>query len=101
MAVRILLADDHTIMRNGLRLVLERQGDFAVIGEASDGREVIAMAEQLTPNVVIMDIAMPLLNGIEAAKRISGNQPQTAVLILSMHSDEAYILRALKAGARG
>ena len=101
MPVRILLADDHVIMRNGLRLVLERQGDFAVIGEASDGREVIVMAERLTPHVVIMDIAMPLLNGIEAAKRISGNHPEIAVLILSMHSDEAYILRALKAGARG
>ena len=101
MPVRIVLADDHIIMRNGLRLVLERQADFAVVGEASNGREAVMMAEDLTPDVVVMDIAMPLLNGIEAATRISGDHPRTAVLILSMHSDESYILRALKAGARG
>ncbi len=101
MPVRIMLADDHIIMRNGLRLVLERQQDFAVVGEANDGREAIAMAERLAPDVVVMDIAMPLLNGIEAAKRIAGENSKIAVLILSMHSDESYILRALKAGARG
>ncbi len=101
MPVRIVLADDHTIMRNGLRLVLERQNDFAVVGEASNGREAIALADRLTPDVVVMDIAMPLLNGIEAAKRIAEDHSGTAVLILSMHSDESYILRALKAGARG
>ncbi len=101
MPVRIMLADDHIIMRNGLRLVLERQHDFAVVGEANDGREAIAMAERLAPDVVVMDIAMPLLNGIEAAKRIAGENSKIAVLILSMHSDESYILRALKAGARG
>ena len=101
MPVRIVLADDHTIMRNGLRLVLERQSDFAVIGEASSGREAIALADRLTPDVVVMDIAMPLLNGIEATKRIVEDHSRIAVLILSMHSDESYILRALKAGARG
>ena len=98
---RIVLADDHTIMRNGLRLVLERQPDFSVVGEASNGREAIEVIDRVTPDVVVMDIGMPLLNGIEAAKRITAVHPNTAVLILSMHSDEGYILRALKAGARG
>lgn len=97
---RIVLADDHTIMRNGLRHVLERQ-DFLVVGEASNGREAIELVGKLKPDVIIMDIAMPLLNGIEAARRITSEHPKTAVLILSMHSDEAYILKALKAGARG
>lgn len=101
MPLRILLADDHTILRNGLKLLLERQPDFSVVGEASEGREVVALTSRLNPDIVIMDISMPLLNGIEAAKRISGESPTTAVLILSMHCDEAYILRALKAGARG
>ncbi len=101
MPVRILLADDHVVMRNGLRLLLERYPDFSVVGEASDGREAILMAEQFTPDVIVMDIAMPLLNGIEAAKRVSERYPRTSVVILSMHSDEAYVLRALKAGARG
>ncbi len=99
--VRIVLADDHTIMRNGLRLVLERQPDFTIAGEASNGREALEVVDRVSPNVVIMDIAMPLLNGIEAAKRITAEHPKVAILILSMHSDEAYILKALKAGARG
>jgi two-component system response regulator NreC len=101
MPVRIVIADDHTIMRNGLRLILERQSEFSVVGEASDGREAIALAQDLAPDVVILDIAMPSLNGIEAAARITADHPRTAVLILSMHSDESYVLRALKAGARG
>jgi DNA-binding NarL/FixJ family response regulator len=100
-SVRIVLADDHTIMRNGLRLVLERQADFAIVGEASNGREAIEIVARETPDIVIMDISMPLLNGIEAARRITAEQPKTGVLILSMHSDESYILRALKAGTRG
>jgi two-component system response regulator NreC len=101
MPVRIVIADDHTIMRNGLRLMLERQSDFTVVGEASDGREAVAVTDHLAPDVVILDIAMPSLNGIEAAARITDGHPRTAVLILSMHSDESYVLRALKAGARG
>jgi two-component system response regulator NreC len=101
MPVRIVIADDHTIMRNGLRLILERQSEFSVVGEASDGREAIALAQDLAPDVVILDIAMPSLNGIEAAARITADHPRTAVLILSMHSDESYVLRALRAGARG
>lgn len=101
MAIRILLADDHTIIRNGLRLLLERQPDFTVIGEASNGREAIELADLKNPDIVIMDVAMPLMNGVEATSRIAAAQPKTAVVILSMHSDESYILRALKAGARG
>jgi two-component system response regulator NreC len=99
--VRIVLADDHTIMRHGLRLVLERQSDFAVVGEANNGREAIDIVVRENPDVAVMDIAMPLLNGIEAAKRIAEERVKTAVVILSMHSDESYILKALRAGARG
>lgn len=99
--IHILLADDHAVMRTGLRLVLERQADFQVIGEASDGREAIALAQQHHPEVVVMDVTMPNLNGIEAARQISTAQPETSIVMLSMHSDEAYVLRALKAGARG
>lgn len=99
--VRIVLADDHTIMRHGLRLVLERQPDFAVVGEANNGREAIDVVVRENPDVAVIDIAMPLLNGIEAAKRIAEERLKTAVVILSMHSDESYILRALRAGARG
>jgi len=98
---RIVLADDHTILRHGLRLVLERQPDFAVIGEASDGREAIDIVIRENPDIVILDVAMPVLNGIEAAKRIYDERLRTSVVILSMHSDEAYILKALRAGARG
>ena len=99
--VRIVLADDHTIMRHGLRLVLERQPDFAVVGEASNGREAVDIIAQENPDVAVIDIAMPLLNGIEAAKKITEERLKTVVVILSMHSDESYILRALRAGARG
>jgi two-component system, NarL family, response regulator NreC len=99
--VRIVLADDHTLMRNGLRLVLERQDDFSIVGEASDGREAIEIVGREKPDIVIMDISMPLLNGIEAARRITAEHPKAGVLILSMHSDESYILKALKAGTRG
>jgi DNA-binding NarL/FixJ family response regulator len=99
--IRILLAEDHAVMRTGLRLVLERQPDFRVVGEASDGREAVALAQQHKPDVIVMDIGMPNLNGIEAARQVTASLPQVSVVILSMHSDEAYVLRALKAGARG
>jgi len=100
-AIRILLADDHTVMRTGLRLLLERQPGFQVAGEAADGREAVALAASTEPDVVVMDVAMPLLNGIEATRQIVTANPKTSVIILSMHSDEGYVLRALKAGARG
>ncbi|MGA3241340.1 MAG: response regulator transcription factor [Bryobacteraceae bacterium] len=99
--IRIALADDHAVMRTGLRLVLERQADFSVVGEASDGREAVALVQRETPDVLVMDIGMPNLNGIEAARQVGAAAPQVAVVILSMHSDESYVLRALKAGARG
>lgn len=99
--IRIVLADDHTIMRSGLRAVLERYSDMKVIGEAADGRAAIQSVDELRPNVIVLDVAMPNLNGIEAARQISAKHPDVAVVVLSMHSDEAYVLRALKAGARG
>jgi DNA-binding NarL/FixJ family response regulator len=98
--IRILLADDHIVIRKGLRLLLESQPGFKVVAEASDGRETVAMAESHAPNVIVLDVAMPNLNGIEAARQISAKTPQAAIVILSMHSDESYVLRALKAGAR-
>jgi RNA polymerase sigma factor (sigma-70 family) len=98
--LRILLADDHTVVRNGLRLILERQPSFEVIGEAADGREVVELAAEKRPDVVVMDIGMPNLNGIEAARRIIASHPETAVAILSMHADEGYVIRALKAGVK-
>jgi len=99
--VRILLADDHSVIRSGLRLVLERQADFQVVAEASDGREAVNAAAEHKPDVVVMDLAMPNLNGIEAARQITSGFPATRVVVLTMHSDEEYVLRALKAGARG
>jgi two-component system response regulator NreC len=98
--VRIVLADDHTVMRNGLRLLLERQPNLKVVGEAADGRQAVALSESANPDVVIMDIGMPNMNGIEAARQIVSHNPRTAIAILSMHSDESYVIRALKAGAR-
>jgi two-component system response regulator NreC len=99
--IRILLADDHTVMRRGLRLLLESQPEFSVVAEASDGRQAVQEAEASQPDVVVMDIAMPNLSGIEAAQRIAAALPNTAIVILSMHSDEGYVLRALKVGAKG
>jgi DNA-binding NarL/FixJ family response regulator len=100
-SIRILLADDHTVVRDGLRVLLERQPGFEITGEASDGIEAVRVAEETNPDIVLMDIAMPLLNGIEATRRIVARCPKTGVLILSMHHDESYVLRSLNAGARG
>lgn len=98
--IRILLADDHTVMRSGLRLLLERQPNLVVVGEAADGRQTVELAGTQDPDVVVMDIAMPNLNGIEAARQIVAKNPRVAVAILSMHCDESYVIRSLKAGAK-
>jgi DNA-binding NarL/FixJ family response regulator len=96
-----LLADDHGVVRKGLRFLLEQQPDVEIVGEAADGREAVRLAEETTPDVVIMDIAMPLLNGIEATVQMAKRRPEIGVVILSMHSDEDYLLSALNAGAKG
>jgi DNA-binding NarL/FixJ family response regulator len=99
--LRILLADDHIVMRTGLRALLERQPNLEVVGESENGRETVALAASLRPDVVVMDVGMPVLNGIEATQTIVTQCPTIAVVILSMHADESYVMRALKAGARG
>jgi DNA-binding NarL/FixJ family response regulator len=97
----ILLADDHPVVRDGLRALLEREADMSIVAEAADGREAVRLAEEHSPDVVIMDLAMPILNGIEATRRIVAKRPHTAVVILSMHQDESYVLGSLNAGAKG
>jgi len=99
--VGILLADDHSIVRTGLRSVLESEPGMIVVAEAANGREAVRLSEQFKPDIAIVDIAMPQLNGIDAVAQISKISPNTRSLILSMHSDETYILRALSAGAKG
>jgi two-component system response regulator NreC len=98
--IRIVLADDHTIIRSGLRLLLEQQSDFKVVAEAEDGRQAVQLVSKHRPDVVILDIGMPQLNGIEATRQIVALDTHPNVVILSMHADESYVLRALKAGAR-
>ena len=99
--IRILLAEDHIIVREGTRELLQREQDIEVVGEASDGEESVRLAEKLKPDVVIMDIAMPKLNGIEATKQIKKIVPTTAVLILTAYDNEQYIMALLEAGAAG
>jgi RNA polymerase sigma factor (sigma-70 family) len=100
-ATRILLADDHGIVRQGLRSVLSRDRTLEVVGETSDGREAVRLCETLNPHIVIMDITMPQLNGIEATAQIVKRDSRIGVIILSMHLDETYLMRALSAGAKG
>lgn len=99
--IRLLLADDHTLVLEGLRMILEAQTDMTIAGEAVNGREAIALAVELQPDVIMMDIAMPELNGIEATRCILNENPGVGVIMLSMHLSTEYILRALRAGARG
>jgi two-component system, NarL family, response regulator NreC len=99
--VRILLADDHNLVRQGLRKVLEERTDWEVVAEASNGRDAVRLAEQHKPDVAIVDVAMPLLNGIETTRQITRRVPGTRVLVLSMHADEAYVTQILQAGATG
>jgi two-component system response regulator NreC len=99
--IRILLADDHTILRDGIRSLLEDEPDMVVIGEAEDGHTTVKLVKQLDPDVVLMDIAMPLLNGIEATRQIKRDNPRTKVLILTMHENEEYIRQLLAVGAVG
>jgi len=99
--IRILLADDHTVVRDGLRALLEHEPDMTVVGEAADGRECIRLAESEAPDVIVMDLAMPNMNGMEATRRILAANSTVGVVILSMHQDESYVLGSLKAGAKG
>ncbi|HZD56573.1 MAG TPA: response regulator transcription factor [Anaerolineales bacterium] len=99
--IRILLADDHTILRDGIRALLEDEPNMILVGEAEDGRTAVKLAYELKPDVVIMDIAMPLLNGLEATRQIKRQLPGTEVLILTMHDNEEYIRQVLAAGAMG
>jgi two-component system response regulator NreC len=99
--IRIIIADDHRVLRAGLRLLLERQPGFEVVADAADGRQTVDFVKTHAPDILLLDIAMPHLNGIEAARLIHAWRPEVGIIILSMHADESYLLRALKSGAKG
>ncbi len=99
--IKILLADDHTIVRQGLKMILSSQADLQVVGEAANGRETVELAQQLKPDVVLLDVAMPELNGIDATRRMMETNPRLRILVLSMHKEAVYVREILKAGARG
>ena len=99
--IRILLADDHAVVRQGFKMILDAQPDMEIVGEAANGREALALAEEVRPDVVVMDVAMPELNGIEATRRLAASVPHARVLALSMHKDSVYVREILRAGARG
>ena len=101
MAIRVFLADDHAVVRDGLRLLIETNKDIIVVGEAAEGRETVRLVKQLLPDVVVMDITMPELNGIDAARQIKDSCPSTQIVILSMHASAEHISHALRAGAKG
>ncbi|SPE37212.1 Two component transcriptional regulator, LuxR family [Candidatus Sulfopaludibacter sp. SbA6] len=99
--IRILLADDHAVVRQGFKMILSAQPDMEIVGEAGNGREAVELAEQLRPDIVVMDVAMPELNGIEATRRLASSVPHARVVALSMHKDSVYVREILRAGARG
>ena len=99
--ISVILAEDHTVVREGLRTLLEAEGDMTVVGEAETGRQAVRLARKLRPAIVVMDIAMPLLNGLEATRQIVAAVPTTKVIILSAHSDDAYIEQVTSVGAVG
>jgi RNA polymerase sigma factor (sigma-70 family) len=99
--IRILLADDHTILRQGLKLILSSQPDLQVVGEAANGNEVVQLAQELRPDIVLLDVAMPELNGIDATRRMMETNPKLRILVLSMHKEAVYVREILRAGARG
>ncbi len=99
--ITVLLAEDHTIVREGFRKMLELEKDFKIVGEAQDGRQAVALVKKLRPEVVLMDIAMPLLNGLEATRQVAKAFPATKIIILSAHSDDAYVTNATESGAVG
>jgi two-component system, NarL family, response regulator NreC len=99
--IRILLADDHAVVRQGFKMILAAQPDMEIVGEAGNGRETVELAEKLRPEVVVMDVSMPELNGIEATRRLASSTPHTRVVALSMHKDSVYVREILRAGARG
>jgi len=99
--IRILLADDHAVVRQGFKMILSAQPDMEIVGEAGNGREAVELAEQLKPEVVVMDVAMPELNGIEATRRLAASVPHARIIALSMHKDSVYVREVLRAGARG
>ena len=101
MKISVLLADDHAILRDGLKAILNSQTGIEVIGDAEDGHTTVALAQELKPDIILMDISMPKLNGIDASEKVLGLVPETRVIMLSMHSNSEYIQRAFKAGARG
>jgi two-component system response regulator NreC len=101
MKFKVLIADDHGVVRKGLRLLLEQYPELTVIGEAANGRDAVTLAASLAPQIVVLDVAMPILNGIEAAEQIVKADPKIGVIILTMHADESYLLRALNVGVKG
>jgi two-component system, NarL family, response regulator NreC len=101
MNLKVLIADDHGVVRKGLRLLLEQYPELTVIGEAANGRDAVSMAASLSPQIIILDVAMPMLNGIEAATQILKQNGQAAIIMLTMHADESYLLRALHVGVKG
>lgn len=101
MALTVVLADDHVIVRNGIKALLESERDILVVGEASDGRQALEVVAKLRPDLVIMDIRMPVLNGIEATRQLVGSSSRTRSLILSMHDNQEYVLQAIECGASG